>query len=209
MDRRIKTSWIREREENGVTLESRDGIFRIEWPGDSITIGTGRVAALTAFQVAVMRQAAKRTVTITVKCGVAEVTSNPEGVDVTIEDLDGDEELPESYECSEPGCTVTVYREDPFYSSPCGTFCTAHFREHAKTCGVCGDEFPELLDDQDGQEEPASDRQDCLTPAGMEYARQVARASDRGTAKAIIAEMEDTLHYNRGIGTGAVHHRTP
>ncbi len=40
------------------------------------------------------------------------------------------------HECSE--CEEKVYPEDPYYSSPCGTFCSECMHDvHAPVCGVC------------------------------------------------------------------------
>lgn len=51
-------------------------------------------------------------------------------------------------QCSDEGCKTRVYGIDPFFSSPCGTFCTVDMLKHAKVCGVCNYEmrkhFPEM-----------------------------------------------------------------
>ena len=44
-------------------------------------------------------------------------------------------------ECSEKDCTERVYPEDPYFATPCGTYCTEHMREHVKECGVCKNHF--------------------------------------------------------------------
>ena len=44
-------------------------------------------------------------------------------------------------ECSEDGCRVRVYPEDPYFATPCGTYCTEHMREHVKECGACKNHF--------------------------------------------------------------------
>lgn len=44
-------------------------------------------------------------------------------------------------ECQEDGCGAQVEADDPYFATPCGTFCPEHMREHAKGCGVCAKEF--------------------------------------------------------------------
>jgi hypothetical protein len=43
--------------------------------------------------------------------------------------------------CSESGCTTMVNPEDPYYATPCGTYCSEHMREHMKSCEICRNEF--------------------------------------------------------------------
>ena len=64
------------------------------------------------------------------------------------ENEEGDDD---SCECSV--CDATVDREDPYFATPCGTFCAEHMREHVKGCGICAGEFPELVDNDDEGED--------------------------------------------------------
>jgi hypothetical protein len=52
--------------------------------------------------------------------------------------------IPETAECSEEGCTTILHPEDPYYATPCGTYCSEHMREHVKGCEICRNEFPEI-----------------------------------------------------------------
>jgi len=46
----------------------------------------------------------------------------------------------ESVECTT--CTARVHRDDPYFATPCGTYCSDCMRaEHAKTCDICAHEF--------------------------------------------------------------------
>jgi hypothetical protein len=47
----------------------------------------------------------------------------------------------ESCVCSHDGCSAKVYPEDPYYATPCGTYCSEHMRMHADECEVCRSEF--------------------------------------------------------------------
>ncbi len=47
-------------------------------------------------------------------------------------------------QCSADECNTTVNPEDPYFATPCGTYCSEHMREHAQTCEVCRKAFPEL-----------------------------------------------------------------
>jgi hypothetical protein len=38
-------------------------------------------------------------------------------------------------------CDTLVYPEDPYFATPCGTFCSRCIRKHAKGCEICADEF--------------------------------------------------------------------
>lgn len=42
-------------------------------------------------------------------------------------------------QCSE--CDTVVSPADPYYATPCGTFCSQCMEKHAKECGVCAHEF--------------------------------------------------------------------
>jgi hypothetical protein len=44
-------------------------------------------------------------------------------------------------QCSHKGCTTMVNPEDPYYATPCGTYCSTHMREHLKSCEICRNEF--------------------------------------------------------------------
>lgn len=53
--------------------------------------------------------------------------------------------IPTGLEASEKGevcaCGATVTANDPYFATPCGTFCETCMREHAKHCDVCAREF--------------------------------------------------------------------
>lgn len=44
-------------------------------------------------------------------------------------------------ECNGEKCGAKVHPEDPYYSSPCGTFCSDCMHDHAEECEVCANEF--------------------------------------------------------------------
>lgn len=52
-----------------------------------------------------------------------------------------DDNETEESECNGDGCKTKVYPEDPYFATPCGTFCTEHMREHSKDCPICRNEF--------------------------------------------------------------------
>lgn len=56
---------------------------------------------------------------------------------------DEDEDEDEDYEGVECGdCNATVTPDDPYFATPCGTFCSSCMREkHALGCGICASEF--------------------------------------------------------------------
>ncbi len=56
---------------------------------------------------------------------------------------DEPDEDPETIGCSEPGCSSIVHSEDPYFATPCGTYCSEHMGEHVKGCEICRSEFPE------------------------------------------------------------------
>ncbi len=57
-------------------------------------------------------------------------------------------------ECSEDGCKEMVSANDPYYSSPCGTFCESCMTEkHAEACEICRNEF-DLANGSDLEVEP-------------------------------------------------------
>jgi len=45
--------------------------------------------------------------------------------------------------CSHKGCATMVNPEDPYYATPCGTYCSAHMRGHMKSCEICRGKFEE------------------------------------------------------------------
>lgn len=45
----------------------------------------------------------------------------------------------EPVDCSD--CGTSVYPEDPYFATPCGTFCSKCMRKHVKQCEVCKNEF--------------------------------------------------------------------
>jgi len=45
------------------------------------------------------------------------------------------------FNCSQDGCTTMVNREDPYFATPCGTYCSVHMRAHMKDCDICRAEF--------------------------------------------------------------------
>lgn len=59
------------------------------------------------------------------------------------------EEEDDAIECSGTGCDELVYPDDPYYSSPCGTFCTECMDAHALECGVCRSEFDITIGDDE------------------------------------------------------------
>jgi hypothetical protein len=99
--------------------------------------------------------ATKRKVLIQVEGGVAEVLECPDDVDVTIDDKDAQEE---PAECNGDGCKTKVYPEDPYFATPCGTYCTDHMREHVKGCEICRNEFPA---EAENHEREAYDPHEC------------------------------------------------
>lgn len=56
----------------------------------------------------------------------------------------------ESYECND--CGHPTYPGDPYYATPCGTYCSRCMRQHVKQCGVCKNEFYEL--DEENENNP-------------------------------------------------------
>ncbi len=58
--------------------------------------------------------------------------------DIEERELDADDE---GCTCNGPDCDQKVLPEDPYYATPCGTFCSTRMREHVKECGVCRGEF--------------------------------------------------------------------
>jgi hypothetical protein len=61
------------------------------------------------------------------------------------EDFDGlCKSCADKTQCNGDGCDTTVNPSDPYYATPCGTYCSEHMREHAQTCEVCRKQFPEL-----------------------------------------------------------------
>lgn len=53
-----------------------------------------------------------------------------------------EDEDPDEIECSD--CECMVQREDPYFATPCGTYCNSCMGEHVLACGVCADEFDEF-----------------------------------------------------------------
>ena len=43
--------------------------------------------------------------------------------------------------CSEAECGAIVRPEDPYFATPCGTFCEEHMRAHVKQCEICASQF--------------------------------------------------------------------
>jgi hypothetical protein len=58
-----------------------------------------------------------------------------------------DEDDEDQAECSD--CERVVFREEPYFATPCGTFCAEHMRDHVAGCGVCRSEFSELAEDDE------------------------------------------------------------
>ncbi|MCL4296235.1 MAG: hypothetical protein KJ077_10925 [Anaerolineae bacterium] len=56
-----------------------------------------------------------------------------------LDDLEEGEETEEGVECSE--CPTLVYPDDPYYSTPCGTYCEEHMQAHLEECEICRGEF--------------------------------------------------------------------
>ena len=78
-------------------------------------------------------------------CGHIESAAvNPSRVAELLEAINSKPEPHE--ECSADGCTVKVYPKDPYFATPCGTYCTEHMREHVKGCEICRNEFSEAGD---------------------------------------------------------------
>jgi hypothetical protein len=62
-----------------------------------------------------------------------------------------DDSEPEEELCSEPlgngkECNAVVTQADPYFATPCGTFCEKHMREHVLDCGICANQFSELVE---------------------------------------------------------------
>lgn len=56
------------------------------------------------------------------------------------EELETEPEEEDTEECN--GCRQPVERGEPYYSSPCGTYCDDCMEEkHARECAVCRNEF--------------------------------------------------------------------
>lgn len=51
------------------------------------------------------------------------------------------------------GCDRSVYPVDPYYSSPCGTYCTPCMEQHIEGCDICGDEFSFDFEGEDYDDE--------------------------------------------------------
>jgi len=47
----------------------------------------------------------------------------------------------ESFTCNGDGCRTEVFPEDPYFGTPCGTYCSGCMRRHMKSCEVCRNEF--------------------------------------------------------------------
>lgn len=54
--------------------------------------------------------------------------------------------------CNGDDCGVLVEPDDPYYATPCGTYCTGCMDKHAKDCEICAHEF-ELDGDEDTDED--------------------------------------------------------
>ena len=71
---------------------------------------------------------------------------------------DNNEDENEGAECNGEGCEVIVAESDPYFATPCGTFCSECMEKcdgHAKGCGICANEF-DLDDDNNPNHEGRS-----------------------------------------------------
>lgn len=50
-----------------------------------------------------------------------------------------DEDEDDVAECN--GCECEVDSEEPYFATPCGTYCISCMNEHMEGCGICADEF--------------------------------------------------------------------
>lgn len=71
-----------------------------------------------------------------------------------------------TYECNGEKCGAKVYPEDPYYATPCGTFCSDCMHDHAKECEICASEF-EIEPDEEDEEGPT--REDSLRDEGRSF----------------------------------------
>lgn len=63
-------------------------------------------------------------------------------IEIEIEDeLEDDESQFE--DCNGDNCNAEVYPEDPYFATPCGTYCSRCMRRHMKECEICRGEFGE------------------------------------------------------------------
>jgi hypothetical protein len=58
----------------------------------------------------------------------------------------------EDEQCSGDSCKTIVTPDDPYYATPCGTYCGECMKEHAKDCEICRKEFD--LEEENGNTEP-------------------------------------------------------
>lgn len=64
-----------------------------------------------------------------------------------------EDDAPSSCECSD--CPEIVRAEDPYFATPCGTFCGGCMLAHARECGICASEFdlPTGDEEEEGSEQ--------------------------------------------------------
>jgi hypothetical protein len=63
---------------------------------------------------------------------------------LTAEDEDEEDDDGDTEECNGWDCQTRVTQDDPYYATPCGTFCSACMVQHVKDCGICRNEFGSL-----------------------------------------------------------------
>lgn len=71
---------------------------------------------------------------------------------IVIDDVE-EEEMGEQNEpctCNGSGCDQEVLAEDPYYATPCGTYCSDCMEKHIAVCEVCKSEFADDFDIDEG-----------------------------------------------------------
>lgn len=43
--------------------------------------------------------------------------------------------------CNHPRCRTLIHLADPYYATPCGTYCSEHMPMHVAICSLCRSEF--------------------------------------------------------------------
>lgn len=55
------------------------------------------------------------------------------------QNVEAEETAAEGTECSD--CVTVVTPDDPYFATPCGTYCDSCMATHVEKCGVCSHEF--------------------------------------------------------------------
>ncbi len=59
-----------------------------------------------------------------------------------------------SEDCNGDDCEETVSPDEPYYATPCGTYCGECMVTHMEECGVCRQQFGESADTKSKEEHP-------------------------------------------------------